>query len=138
MIFCSILHLVCFKVFDIDRDATLSYDEIKEMVKILIFVAQESNNSASFKDVTADEVLSEMRDRVNKFEMVQGEQQPIVSDETFSFSQEDFMMWSVQNSLNLMQPFLDLLFEVCHIVLGLRPQCRHLEYDIGKVNLNSV
>lgn len=105
------------------------------MVKILIFVAQESNNSASFKDVTDDEVLSEMRDRVNKSSP--GELQPIVSDAAFSFSQEDFMMWSVQNSLNLMQPFLDLLFEVCHIVLGLRPQCRHLEYDIGKVKSNS-
>lgn len=46
------------------------------------------------------------------------------------------MMWSVQNSLNLMQPFLDLLFEVCHIVLGLRPQCRHLEYDIGRIAFN--
>ncbi len=41
-------------------------------------------------------------------------------------------MWSVQCSLNLVQPFLDLLFEVCHIVLGLRPQCTHLEYDIVK------
>lgn len=108
------------------------------MVKILIFVAQESNNSASFKDVTDDEVLSEMRDRVNKSEIRPGEQQPIVTDEAFSFSQEDFMMWSVQNTLNLMQPFLDLLFEVCHIVLGLRPQCRHLEYDIGKVQFNSL
>lgn len=42
------------------------------------------------------------------------------------------MMWSVQSQLNLVQPFLDLLFEVCHIVLGLRPQCKHLEYNIGK------
>lgn len=50
----------------------------------------------------------------------------------FSFTQEDFLMWSVQSSLNLVQPFLDLLFEVCHIVLGLRPQCTHLEYDIVK------
>lgn len=41
------------------------------------------------------------------------------------------MMWSVQGQLNLLQPFLDLLFEVCHVVLGLRPQCRHLEYNIG-------
>lgn len=135
MIFSSGLLLVCFKVFDIDRDATLSFDEIKEMVKILIFVAQESNNSSSFKDVTAGEVLSEMR--ANKSEIRPGEHQSIVSDEAFSFSQEDFMMWSVQNTLNLMQPFLDLLFEVCHIVLGLRPQCRHLEYDIGKDQFNS-
>lgn len=48
------------------------------------------------------------------------------------------MMWSVQSQLNLVQPFLDLLFEVCHIVLGLRPQCKHLESNIGKIIQSSV
>lgn len=41
------------------------------------------------------------------------------------------MMWSVESSLKIVQPFLDLIFEVCHIVFGLWPQCRHMEYDIG-------
>lgn len=41
------------------------------------------------------------------------------------------MMWSVESTLNLIQPFLDLYFEVCHIVFGLRPQCKHLEFEIG-------
>lgn len=51
----------------------------------------------------------------------------------FYFSQEDFMMWSIQSPLNLVRPFLDLFFEVCHIVFGLKPQCRHLEFDIGRI-----
>jgi len=52
--------------------------------------------------------------------------------EPFNFNQEDFLMWSVESVSNLVQPFLDLLFEVCHIVLGLRPQCRHVEHEIGE------
>ena len=47
---------------------------------------------------------------------------------------EDFMMWNVESNLKLLQPFLDLIFEVCHIVFGLWPQCRHMEFDIGKNN----
>lgn len=48
------------------------------------------------------------------------------------------MMWNVKSSLKLLQPFLDLIFELCHIVFGLWPQCRHMEYDIGKVEKEFV
>lgn len=58
------------------------------------------------------------------------------SVETFQLKQEDFLMWTVENSMNLIQPFLDLTFEVCHIVFGLRPQCKHLENDIGGFSLH--
>ena len=49
--------------------------------------------------------------------------------------QEDFMMWNVESTLNLVQPFLDLTFEVCHVVFGIRPQCKHMEFEIGKYTL---
>lgn len=111
-------------MFDIDRDGVLNYDEITEMINILIFVSHESSNSSNFRNVTPDRVWSDLRQRFdNKSE---------TTTNKFSLAQEDFMMWSVQSSLNLVQPFMDLLFEVCHIVLGLRPQCRHMEYDIGE------
>lgn len=42
------------------------------------------------------------------------------------------MMWNVESRLKLLQPFLDLLFQICHIVFGLWPECRHMEYNIGK------
>ncbi|PZC82634.1 hypothetical protein B5X24_HaOG210078 [Helicoverpa armigera] len=45
---------------------------------------------------------------------------------------EDFLIWSVESAEALVSPFLDLLFEVCHVVLGLRPQCKHQERDIGE------
>ncbi|XP_059047285.1 ubiquitin carboxyl-terminal hydrolase 32 [Achroia grisella] len=43
---------------------------------------------------------------------------------------QDFLIWSVESVEALVTPFLELLFEVCHIVLGLRPQCKHQERDI--------
>ncbi|XP_037024901.1 ubiquitin carboxyl-terminal hydrolase 32 isoform X4 [Bradysia coprophila] len=130
----------CFKVFDMDRDGVLNFNEIKDMIDILIYVAKESSNSSSFRNITAENMLTELSQRVSKGSpTIDGvtetaQQSPSSSTEAipFSFTQEDFLMWSVQSSLNLVQPFLDLLFEVCHIVLGLRPQCTHLEYDIVK------
>lgn len=46
-------------------------------------------------------------------------------------SQEEFLMWSVDNNI-LIAPLLELLFQVCHVSLGLKPHCRHHEYEIGK------
>ncbi|XP_041972370.1 ubiquitin carboxyl-terminal hydrolase 32 isoform X2 [Aricia agestis] len=43
---------------------------------------------------------------------------------------EDFLIWSVESVEALVTPLLELIFEVCHVVLGLRPQCRHQERDI--------
>ncbi|XP_053671807.1 ubiquitin carboxyl-terminal hydrolase 32 [Anopheles nili] len=132
----------CFKVFDIDRDGTLSFVEIRQMVDILLSVAREANAS-TYKNLGADKVLAELyhRSSDSSRRSENGEKlqrkEPMadatvsVSDvPEFRFSQEDFLIWSIESNSNLVQPFLDLLFEVCHIVLGLRPQCRHLEGDI--------
>ncbi|XP_021208198.2 ubiquitin carboxyl-terminal hydrolase 32 isoform X2 [Bombyx mori] len=43
---------------------------------------------------------------------------------------EDFLIWSVESAHGVVTPFLDLVYQVCHIVLGLRPHCRHSERDI--------
>lgn len=60
------------------------------------------------------------------------------TEKSISLTQEDFMMWNVESSLNLVQPFLDLTFEVCHIVFGLSPQCKHMEYDIGIISISLI
>lgn len=109
----------CFKVFDTDRDGVLSQEELKQMVEVLLFVAQESNNFAFFRNMTHETVMKELAERAEK-------------NEAFVFTQEDFLMWSIESQLNLVAQFLELLFEVCHVVFGLRPQCRHMEYDIVK------
>uniref|UniRef100_A0A182PRW5 ubiquitinyl hydrolase 1 n=1 Tax=Anopheles epiroticus TaxID=199890 RepID=A0A182PRW5_9DIPT len=127
----------CFKVFDIDRDGVLNFVEIRQMIDILLSVARESN-SGIYRNITHDRVLAELYQRATKGG--EGSERTCEADGTllvsasnvpeFKFTQEDFLIWSIESSSNLVQPFLDLLFEVCHIVLGLRPQCRHLEGDI--------
>lgn len=51
-------------------------------------------------------------------------------DASGSLTLEDFLVWSVLNN-SLIAPLLELLFQVCHVSLGLRPHCRHEEYEIG-------
>lgn len=127
----------CFKVFDVDRDGVLNAQEISEMINILLFVAKESSSTVQMKSLTNTQVLDELRERtlnsMNRTNIVssEGTERPLEA-KSFVFTQEDFMMWSVESQLNLLQPFMDLLFEVCHVVLGLKPQCRHLEFSIGK------
>ncbi|XP_053661152.1 ubiquitin carboxyl-terminal hydrolase 32 [Anopheles marshallii] len=130
----------CFKVFDIDRDGVLSFVEIRQMIDILLSVAREANVSV-YRNLNHDKVLAELYRRATKGNRCKenaSEAERMSSLDSacaanipeFKFTQEDFLIWSIESSSNLVQPFLDLLFEVCHIVLGLRPQCRHLEGDI--------
>nr|XP_029727906.1 ubiquitin carboxyl-terminal hydrolase 32 isoform X3 [Aedes albopictus] len=127
----------CFKVFDIDRDGVLNFGEVGKMVDILLFVAKETN-AACYKSLTGRRVMEELYQRANEGSMMGSSETvrecSVVPDPVpeFRFTQEDFLIWSIESSTNLVQPFLDLLFEVCHIVLGLRPQCKHLEGDIVK------
>lgn len=127
---------VCFKIFDTDRDGILNQNEIKQMFDILILVANESINLKNTQHKSCDEFIIELKNRKSKhnaFNSSETESKNEISIlENVDLTQEDFLMWNIENSFNLMQPFLDLLFEMCHIVLGLRPQCRHLEHDIGK------
>lgn len=112
------------------------------MIDILLFVARESINASNIKNVTSEQVLLDLFNRSlkNKSEDSSESSTPtnivvndITSIKSFSLTQEDFLIWSIDNcNNNVVQPFLDLLFEVCHIVLGLKPQCRHLEHDIVK------
>lgn len=115
------------------------------MIDILLFVTKESSNSTiNYKQITHDEAMKDLYARINKTSSQISSSSSATTlaasnnydvttiTEQFSVTQEEFMMWTVQSTLNLVQPFLDLIFEVCHIVLGLRPQCKHLEYDIGK------
>uniref|UniRef100_A0A182NQT2 ubiquitinyl hydrolase 1 n=1 Tax=Anopheles dirus TaxID=7168 RepID=A0A182NQT2_9DIPT len=128
----------CFKVFDIDRDGVLSFVEIRQMIDILLSVAREAN-AGVYRNLGHDKVLAELYRRASSKGTGEcSESGTETADQLtlasgipeFKFTQEDFLIWSIESNSNLVQPFLDLLFEVCHIVLGLRPQCRHLEGDI--------
>lgn len=119
----------CFKIFDTDRDGILNSAEVEQMIRIMLLVAKECCVTNAYKNVTYDQTLSDLQDFVVKSKTWCNNKE---TPKDFSLSQEDFLMWCVQSNVNISQPFIDLLFEVCHIVFGLRPQCKHLEFQIVK------
>ncbi|XP_062328553.1 ubiquitin carboxyl-terminal hydrolase 32 isoform X2 [Osmerus eperlanus] len=97
----------CFKVFDVDRDGVLSQDELHEMVVALLEV---------WKDNRTD-TLTELH--MNVWDIVEGILKTHDTTKMGHLTLEDYQIWSVKSALA--NEFLNLLFQVCHIVLGLRP-----------------
>ncbi|XP_065429191.1 ubiquitin carboxyl-terminal hydrolase 32 isoform X15 [Chrysemys picta bellii] len=97
----------CFKVFDVDRDGVLSRTELKEMVVALLEV---------WKDNRTDKI-PELG--MNLSEIVENILDAHDTTKLGHLTLEDYQIWSVKSALA--NEFLNLLFQVCHIVLGLRP-----------------
>lgn len=47
-------------MFDIDRDGILNYDEIKQMIEILILVAKESSSANNYKTINCNNVVNDL------------------------------------------------------------------------------
>ncbi|XP_078729944.1 ubiquitin carboxyl-terminal hydrolase 32 isoform X2 [Lampetra fluviatilis] len=97
----------CFKVFDRDRDGLLSWLELHHMVEALLTVwcgnRTELCPEMNMETAAVVNAILQMHD----------------TNQEKSLSLEDYQIWSVTSTLA--HEFLTLLFQVCHIVLGLRP-----------------
>lgn len=100
-----------------DRDNNLNPQELQHMIDILLFIAKENKNKETHDGNNYTKLLDELKKRL--------------SDDG-SLSQEEFLMWSVDDN-PLVAPILELLFQVCHVSLGLKPHCRHHEHEIGTI-----
>ncbi|KAI8749325.1 ubiquitin carboxyl-terminal hydrolase 32 [Biomphalaria glabrata] len=107
----------CFKVFDADHDLRLSEQEVVAMLENLNVVRRVYNSDATLNlqdlpvidpHIVAREILS-CHD-LNK----EG-----------SLTLEDYLLWTVNNQLTT--DFLELLSQICHIVLGLFPKTKEEE-----------
>ncbi|CAK1541410.1 unnamed protein product [Leptosia nina] len=78
---------------------------------------------------TYEEDIIMLHQDKEKSEVIQGSADDD-SIKEMALAAEDFLIWSVESAQALVAPFLELVFEVCHIVLGLRPHCKHHERDI--------
>uniref|UniRef100_A0A8C4R9Q7 Ubiquitin carboxyl-terminal hydrolase 32 n=1 Tax=Eptatretus burgeri TaxID=7764 RepID=A0A8C4R9Q7_EPTBU len=97
----------CFKVFDRDHDGMLSRVELLAMAEILLLVWKETHpDTATDHGLNADAVVDSI------FKTCNANKEDVLT-------LEDYQIWSVSNALA--NEFLKLLFQVCHIVLGLRP-----------------
>uniref|UniRef100_A0AAR2LUS0 Ubiquitin carboxyl-terminal hydrolase 32 n=1 Tax=Pygocentrus nattereri TaxID=42514 RepID=A0AAR2LUS0_PYGNA len=101
----------CFKVFDVDRDGVLSRHEVHEMVVALLEVWKDNRTD------TLPELHSNVSDIVE--DILKMHDTTKVTQFFGHLTLEDYQIWSVKSALA--NEFLNLLFQVCHIVLGLRP-----------------
>ncbi|KOB70494.1 Ubiquitin specific protease [Operophtera brumata] len=140
-----------FLAFDENRDGHVDFKELKElldMVDILCTVANEHSKNQSSRASTPDEaepepergfqpdaILMNLREKlvVAPKGRKPTESEGVIGHDTV-LTLEDFLIWSVESADGLVSPFLALLFETCHVVLGLRPQCKHHERNIVNCN----
>lgn len=54
------IFLVCFKIFDVDRDGILNSDEIQQMIHVLLLVAKENHDVTWHKDIHKDQLFNEI------------------------------------------------------------------------------
>lgn len=113
------LFLVCFKIFDMDRDCYLNAEELSHMVQTLLFVAKENNANGACLGTVEEEahakIMTSLSGRL---------------DQNGGLTQEEFLVWGVEEN-GVVEPLLELLRQVCHVSFVLKPHCRHHEHDIG-------
>lgn len=109
----------CFKVFDSDHDGYLSPSEMQHMVQVMLFIKDGNNvqNDGSLIDST-----------INVESAIIKELSCHATSSDKGLTVEEYLMWTVDNPLPM--HFLNLLFQVCHIVLGLRPVSKIEEGEI--------
>ncbi|KAJ8972102.1 hypothetical protein NQ314_000328 [Rhamnusium bicolor] len=135
----------CFKIFDMDRDCYLNTEEVQHMLQTLLFIANENtltysvqsfheNPAHQKRDLFIENVKDDFQKSSLESDIARKHSKTLESvndrlDQQGGLTQEDFLVWSVENN-SLVAPLLELLFQVCHVSLGLKPHCRHDEYEI--------
>ncbi|XP_027228164.1 ubiquitin carboxyl-terminal hydrolase 32 isoform X2 [Penaeus vannamei] len=106
----------CFKIFDRDRDGKLSREELVAMVQALLLLRDEEQDADN--GVSPEAVQKLVKELLENH------------DPTNSgfVTQEEYLMWTLHNALS--SALLDIIFQVCHIVLGLKPSSPGEEGEI--------
>lgn len=102
---------VCFKIFDNDRDGILNKKELQIMSECLIEVSKQTQKSENLS--TPKKLMEEI---VAKHD---GKDQ---------LTLEEYLVWTVDNPYP--REFSQLVFDMCHVVFGLRPLTRRDEGSI--------
>ncbi|XP_019769567.1 ubiquitin carboxyl-terminal hydrolase 32-like isoform X1 [Dendroctonus ponderosae] len=116
----------CFKIFDMDRDLYLNSEELESMKQTLQFIANENKLTFS-SQFYLEQPSTNLELDASHCKALESLYKKL--DDKNGLTQEDFLMWAVEDN-SLVAPLLELLFQVCHVSLGLKPHCRHNEYEI--------
>jgi ubiquitin carboxyl-terminal hydrolase 6/32 len=104
----------CFKVFDEDNDGVLNAAEVERMVEAMGEVAGQVVGREAGRPSGPEEPGEELVKRL--------------LGDTGHLGLEDFLVWTVDSALP--REFARLLFQLCHVVLGLRASSRREEGEI--------
>merc|ERR1719285_1000289 len=104
--------------------------EVSTMLEAMVHIQQHSNlspphnvnNSTLIRTQPVKMSESELKAKVDEA------MKELMMDNKDKISLEDFLVWTVGSSLA--QEFATLLFQLCHIALGLRPATRKDEAEI--------
>nr|XP_037289084.1 ubiquitin carboxyl-terminal hydrolase 32-like isoform X3 [Rhipicephalus microplus] len=110
----------CFKVFDQDMDGMLSREEVANMLNLLLVLHQEERTELFHLQMTPAKTHVEPM-----IEEVFDKHDP---SKTGFITLDEYLVWTVGNNLTI--SLLNLMFQVCHVVFGLRPSSREEEGDI--------
>ncbi|KAG1684339.1 Ubiquitin carboxyl-terminal hydrolase 32 [Nymphon striatum] len=110
----------CFKVFDQDQDGFLNKLELETTISALLHLQKESQASDGMEaeDYSQNDIDNIVSDILLIYD----------NDKDDKITMEEYLVWTVNNHLPL--EFTNLLFQICHIVLGLKPSTRQEEAEI--------
>ncbi|CAB3376870.1 Hypothetical predicted protein [Cloeon dipterum] len=106
----------CFKVFDKDQDGRLNHAELQQMADMLLLVRAESCATPDYTSLDSVEAI------------IASLQKQVPDCLENGLTVEDYLLWAVDNPLTSL--FQQLIFQVCHVVLGLRPTSRQEEQEV--------
>ena len=98
--------LVCFKIFDVDGDGILNEDEIRLMVDVMVEVAGQTRLEGE-AECDQEQLVQDLMRRSPELSL------------------QEFLVWSVDSQLA--REMALLVYQLCHVVLGLRPSSRREE-----------
>ncbi|KAI0214878.1 Ubiquitin carboxyl-terminal hydrolase 32 [Lamellibrachia satsuma] len=108
----------CFKVFDMDHDGRLSQEELERMLEAMLLVRQENTPPHKLANMEHECATDLAKEILNSYD----------SDKDGFITQEEYLVWTVSRSLP--EDFLHLLFQVSHVVLGLKPANKDHEAQV--------
>ena len=100
---------VCFKIFDLDGDGILNEAETRLMVSAMVEVASQTRPDGE-GEYNQEELVQELARRSPELSL------------------QEFLVWSVDSLLA--KEMALLVYQLCHVVLGLRPSSRREEGSV--------
>jgi len=111
-----------FRVFDRDRDGFLNRSDIIHMCSCLIDSAQYvyafGLQMIDSPDVYAEQILQSFHSEESSTSQLE------------NLKQEDFLQWCTTD--RSIKELIELIYQTCHVVLGLKPQSKQEEVNIVK------